>query len=69
MPIEIGSLKLFTIKELESLLKVSRNTVQNYLKIGKLKGRKLGVKWFVSEDNLREYFAQRTEHEADYGEE
>ena len=57
MPIEVGNLKLFTIKELESLLDVSQNTVRSYLRTGKLKGRKLGVKWFVTEESLTEYFA------------
>lgn len=68
MPIEVGNLKLFTIKELESLLNVSQNTVRSYLRTGKLKGRKLGVKWFVTEESLTEYFALSERSQKDEGE-
>lgn len=56
MPIEIGSIKLFSVEELASKLHVSQNTIRIYLREEKLKGKKFGVKWYVPEENLKEYF-------------
>jgi len=56
MPIDLNGIILFTVEELAEKLDVNENTIRQYLKEGKLRGRKLGVKWFVSTDNIREYF-------------
>lgn len=56
MPKKIGSLTLFSIDDLHQSLGLSKMTLRAYLREGKLKGRKLGVQWFVTEEALREYF-------------
>jgi len=56
MPIELDGLTLYTVDELSEKLDVSENTLREYIKGGKLKGRKLGIKWFVSSESLWEYF-------------
>lgn len=56
MPKKIGSLTLFSIDDLHQSLGLSKMTLRAYLRDGKLKGRKLGVQWFVTEEALREYF-------------
>jgi hypothetical protein len=33
-------------------------TLRAYLREGRLKGRKLGVSWFVTENSIREYFEE-----------
>lgn len=53
---KIGSLTLYTVDDLHELLGVSKMTIRAYLREGRLKGRKLGVQWYVSEDALKEYF-------------
>ncbi|NBV31143.1 MAG: DNA-binding protein [Bacteroidetes bacterium] len=63
MPKKIGSLTLFSIDDLHESLGLSKMTLRAYLRDGKLKGRKLGVQWFVTEDALREYFEESSPEE------
>ena len=63
MPKQIGSLTLFSIDDLHESLGLSKMTLRAYLRDGKLKGRKLGVQWFVTEDALREYFEESAPEE------
>ena len=56
MPIELDGLTLYTVEELSEKLSVSVNTIRDYIRSGKLKGRKMGIKWFISSDSLQEYF-------------
>jgi len=58
MPIEVGDLKLYDVKELADLLSIQERTIRKLLKEGRLKARKLARKWYVSEDSLKEYFSQ-----------
>lgn len=52
----IGDLKLFSVDDLHEMLGISKMTIRAYLREGKLKGRKMGVKWFITEESLRNYF-------------
>jgi len=58
MPIEVGDLKLYDVKELADLLSIQERTIRKLLREGRLKARKLARKWYVSEDSLKEYFSQ-----------
>lgn len=57
MPIELGELRLFTLEELSEKLGLTTVTLRTYIKEGRLKGRKAGVRWYVTEEALREFFA------------
>lgn len=63
MPKKIGDLKLFSVDDLHDMLGISKMTLRAYLREGKLKGRKMGVKWFVTEDSLRSYFEGSEENQ------
>jgi excisionase family DNA binding protein len=56
MPIVIGNIRLFSLDDLSEALGVTTTTLRGYISKGKLKARKMGGKFFVSEDALREYF-------------
>lgn len=56
MPRKIGSLTLYSVDDLHEMLGVSKMTLRAYLREGRLKGRKLGVQWYVTEDAIRSYF-------------
>jgi len=58
MPRKIGSLTLYSVDDLHELLGISKMTLRAYLREGRLKGRKLGVQWFVTEEAIRDYFDQ-----------
>ncbi len=61
MPKKIGSLTLYSVDDLHELLGISKMTLRAYLREGRLKGRKLGVQWYVTEESIRNYFAEEEE--------
>lgn len=56
MPIQLGNLRLYTLQELSKKFSLTLITLRNYIKQGKLKARKVGVRWYVTEKTLEEYF-------------
>ena len=63
MPRTIDGIKLYEVHEIAKDLGISENTIRGYLKSGKLKGKKLGKKWFVPAQSLKEYFGQESGEE------
>ncbi len=63
MPKKIGSLTLYSVDDLHELLGLSKMTIRAYLREGKLKGKKLGVQWFITEEAIRSYFDEPVEEE------
>jgi excisionase family DNA binding protein len=58
MPKQVGNLTLYSVDDLHEQLGLSKMTIRAYLRDGKIRGRKLGVKWYVTEEALREYFSE-----------
>lgn len=56
MPKQVGNLTLYSVDDLHEQLGLSKMTIRAYLRDGKIRGRKLGVKWYITEEALREYF-------------
>lgn len=56
MPRQIGDLILYSIDDLSEMLGISKMTLRAYLREGRIRGRKLGVSWYVTEEAIREYF-------------
>lgn len=56
MPKQIGNLTLYSVDDLHKQLGLSKMTIRAYLREGKIRARKLGVQWYVTEEALREYF-------------
>lgn len=49
------TLKLYHIPEIAKILGLHERTVLAYCEKGKLKARKIGRRWTMSADNLREF--------------
>ncbi|WP_340103983.1 helix-turn-helix domain-containing protein [Rhodohalobacter sp. 8-1] len=64
MPKKIGSLTLYSVDDLHELLGLSKMTIRAYFREGKLKGKKLGVQWYITEEAIREYFDEPEEKPA-----
>lgn len=58
MPKQVGNLTLYSVDDLHEQLGLSKMTIRSYLRDKKIRGRKLGVKWYVTEEALREYFGE-----------
>ena len=51
-------MNVYTVEELIPLLRISKKGIRTFLAQGKLKGRKVGKRWLVSEEALREFLLQ-----------
>ena len=56
MPIVLGEVKLYSVSELSETLDINVQTVRKMFNTGKLKGRKMGRKWYVTEEALKQNF-------------
>ncbi|RXM73649.1 hypothetical protein DP144_13860 [Clostridium tetani] len=55
MSSECKDIKVYTVPELVKLFQLNPQSVRKYLKEGRLKGRKVGTKWLVTEESIREF--------------
>lgn len=55
MPKEIAGLLMYDLKEISEILDVSTSVLQEYIKNGKLKAKKIGDRYLVEDKNLREF--------------
>lgn len=60
----IGGIKLYEVEDLVRMLKLSRITVQAYLRSGRMKGVKIGKRWHVTEKNLKDFLSGETGRES-----
>ena len=54
-PLEIGGVKLYTVKEIAKAMGVEEQTVRRYIKKGFLQSKKIGRSIFVTESQLKEF--------------
>lgn len=52
---KLTDLKLYNVDELSKLLEVTKRTIHNYIKDGKIKGVKIGGQWKFTEENIRKF--------------
>ncbi len=55
MPYKIGNSTLYSVEEVAHKLNVTTVSVRNYIRQGHLKGQKITGRWFVTEDDLKEF--------------
>ena len=53
--VNILNQKFYYVEDLVEILKVSDFTIREYIKAGKLKGRKIAKRWLVSEKELEDF--------------
>lgn len=54
-PLEIGGVKLYTVKDIAGAMGVEEQTVRRYIKRGFLKSKKIGRNIFITEAQLKEF--------------
>lgn len=52
--------KVYTLEEISDLIKITRRTLYDYVKTGKLKAVKIGRTWRVTEKQLEEFLSTGT---------
>ena len=53
-------LRVYTMDEAVKALKLSRYTLMNYMKAGKLQGAKIGRDWRFTEEQLKDFLKSMT---------
>ena len=56
----MADIKVFTLDEVADILKVTKRTLYNYIKAGKLPAVKIGKYWRVSEESLQAFISTGT---------
>lgn len=51
----MDEIKLYTLDEVDEILKVTRRTLYTYIKTGKLKANKVGRGWRVPKETLQAF--------------
>ena len=59
---EMSELKFYTLTEVAEKLQVTRRTLYNYIKDGKLKANKVVSKWIVTEEQLKDFIEGKTDN-------
>lgn len=57
----MAEIKVYTVEEVASVLKLTTRTVYSYIKSGQLKASKIGKYWRVSETALKVFIERGTE--------
>ena len=56
MPTKVNGVILYSVLELSQMLNVTTVSIRNYIKQGHLKGQKVMGRWFIPEEELRDFF-------------
>lgn len=51
----LAGYKMYSVDELASLLKITTVSVRNFIRQGRMKGRRVGRRYFVTEDELKQF--------------
>lgn len=51
----MNDIRVYTLDEVAEILQLTKRTLYNYVKAGKLKAVKVGKYWRVSSENLQEF--------------
>lgn len=54
-PLEIGGVKLYTVKDIAGAMGVEEQTVRRYIKKGYLESKKIGRNIFITEAHLKAF--------------
>jgi len=55
MPIEIEGIKAYSVNDLSKMFDVTPLTLRKYIKTGKLRAQKIGRRYMVTVDSLKEF--------------
>jgi hypothetical protein len=56
--IKIGDVRIFELRDVAARLGLSMASARRYVRSGRLLAQKIGTKWMVSEDSIRQFFLQ-----------
>ena len=52
---QIGDIKLYDVQEIAKAFDMTPQSIRRVLREGRIKARKFGTRWYVTEEAMREY--------------
>jgi len=52
---QIGDIKFYDVQEIAKIFNMTPQSIRKFLKEGRIKARKVGTRWYVTEEAMREY--------------
>ena len=53
----IGKIVLYDVDDIAKALKMNQRVIREWFNKGKLRGKKVGRTWMITEENLKEFFS------------
>ena len=53
--IKIGNIKAYDVQEIAKAFDMTPQSIRKFIREGRIKGRKVGTRWYVTEEAMREY--------------
>ena len=52
---QFGDIKFYDVQEIAKIFDMTPQSIRKFFKTGKIKARKFGTRWYVTEEAMREY--------------
>lgn len=52
---QIGDIKFYDVQEIAKIFDMTPQSIRRFFKEGRIKARKFGTRWYVTEEAMREY--------------
>jgi len=52
---QFGDIKLYDVQEIAKIFDMTPQSVRKFFKTGRIKARKVGTRWYVTEEAIREF--------------
>ena len=59
----IKGIKVYEVEDLEKILGLSLVAVRRYIRSGRIQGVKIGKRWYVSDENLKNFVSGKTSYQ------
>jgi len=53
--IKIGNIKAYDVQEIAKAFDMTPQSIRKFIREGRIKGRKVGTRWYVTEEAMRDY--------------
>jgi len=52
---QFGDIKFYDVQEIARIFDMTPQSIRKFIREGRIKGRKVGTRWYVTEEAIREY--------------
>ncbi len=53
--IKLGDIRAYDVQEIAKIFDMTPQSIRKFLREGRIRGRKFGTRWYVTEEAMREY--------------